>query len=336
MLEVTQNPRTRVGEPTEKALDYVASLKQELARHRVKPNRRAEIEDDLAKISGADFVEINGLKHYVSIQGPEDGEPLVLVHGWDCSSFWWHAVLDDLNKAGYCTYNYDLRGHGFTEDNAPGDNDYSVDRYVEDLEALRQHYRLEKIHLATFSFGAVIATAYAAKYAQNTASLVCFNFGLFRYNPVVVKVMPHALTTVFSRVLRPVGPRSWQFVYGYARLTLTMNPVTKRDILYGLLSLKCCSPRACFYSCTSIMSKPVLDALPKWAASVTAPTLLVPGSHDRVIGKRNAEAMAKIMPNLTYFEMPKCGHLILAELPKQVAAIMSLHLGKASIKATAQ
>jgi pimeloyl-ACP methyl ester carboxylesterase len=331
----TTQPPTPVSKPqtlTEKASEYKANLKIELAKPRLKSNRRAEIEDDLAKIDIANFVELNGVIHYYLDEGPVTGEPILFVHGWDCSSFWWHAVTTDLNKLGYRTINYDLRGHGFTNDNEPGNDDYSIGTLVKDLEALRVHLGLEKIHLATFSLGAVIATAYAAQYPQFVASLACFNFGLFRYSTITEKVMPKVLSTIFSKILRPIGPKSWAFVYGYARLTLTKNPISKRDILYGLLSLRDCSYRASFNSATDIMSRPVLEALPSWAANVTAPTLLVPGSHDRVIGKRSAKALAKIMPNVTFFEMPKCGHLILAELPGQVTSLMKLHLEASVIK----
>ncbi|MEI7556188.1 alpha/beta hydrolase [Candidatus Chlorohelix sp.] len=332
MLKVNETIAASTGLLTSKALDYIESLKRELQQPRLKAKRRAEIEEDLAKIAAGKFVEINGVKHFIMDEGPADGEAIILVHGWDCSSFWWHAITDKLNDNGYRTINYDLRGHGLSDENHPGNDNYSIKAYVEDLEALRQYFKLEKFHIATFSLGSVIAVSYAAKYPEHVASLTAFNFGLFRYNPIVVKVMPIALSTVFSRVLRPVGPKSWRFVYYYARLTLTKNPVDKRDILYGLLSLRDCSFRTSYNSARDIMSKPVLDELPLWCTAVKAPTLLVPGSHDRVIGKKNAKALANLIPNLTYFEMPKCGHLILAELPNQVVELMKMHLGKNSMR----
>jgi pimeloyl-ACP methyl ester carboxylesterase len=207
---------------------------------------------------------------------------------------------------------------------------------VEDLEALRVKLNLDKFHLATFSLGSVIATSYAARFPEHVASLACFNFGLFRYNAQIEKVMPKALSTIFSKVLKPVGPKSWRFVYGYVRMTLTKNSVDRRDILYGILSLKDCSLRASYNSCRSLMSKAVLEPLPKWAASITAPTLLVAGSHDRVIGLRNSDALAKIFPNVTYFVMPKCGHLVLGELPAQVTGLMTMHLGRSGFQSQSQ
>jgi len=331
MLHVRKERVADISQPTAKAQDYANSLKIELNKKGLKSSRRAEIEEDLAKIASGHFELINGVTHFYLDEGPAQGEPVVFVHGWDCSSFWWHNVTADLNKLGYRTINYDLRGHGFTDDNPLGDEDYRLERMVEDLEALRIKLNLDKFHLATFSLGSVIATSYAARFPERVASLVCFNFGLFRYNAQIEKVMPRALSTIFSKVLKPVGPKSWRFVYAYVRMTLTKNPVDRRDILYGLLSLKDCSFRASYNSCRSIMSKEVLGPLPEWAASITAPTLLVAGSHDRVIGRRNSDALAKVLPNVTYFVMPKCGHLVLGELPEQVTALMTMHLGRSDL-----
>jgi pimeloyl-ACP methyl ester carboxylesterase len=317
------------AQPTAKALEYKTNLEKEAANPRLKAARRLEIEEDLGKIANGLFLNYHDVTHFVVDEGPKNGEAVVFVHGWDCSSFWWHAVIPELNKAGYRTINYDLRGHGFSSDPPEGREEYSIDNMVEDLETLRRYLKIEKFHLANFSLGAVVATAYAARYPERVASLACFNFGLFKYNPTVEKVMPKVLSTIFSRALRGLGPGGWRLVYGYVRLSLTKNPVAKRDILYGLLSLRDCSARASYHSARSIMSRPILETLPKWAESITAPTLLVAGSHDRVIGRKNAENLAKIFPNVNYFVMPKCGHLVLGELPEQVVSLMLLHLGSA-------
>ena len=335
MLDKTQQLEegdVEVGQPTIKAQEYVSSLKQELYKPGLKVKRRAEIEEDLAKVAHARFIKIRGVVHYVLDEGPVDGVPVILVHGWDCSSFWWHNVTPILNKMGYRTINYDFRGHGFTDDNPIGDDDYSIETMVEDIEALRIFLGLNKFHMATFSLGAVISTAYAALYPQQVLSLSCFNFGLFNFHPLTVKVMPRVLHFAFSKMLRKLDQKNWRLLYYYCRLTLAKNPIDSRDILYGMLSLKCCSPRANLNSLSSIMSKQVLDKLPKWAAAVQTPTLLVPGSHDQVIGKKIPKNLAKIMPNCTYFEMPHCGHLILAEFPGHVSSMMDMFMSRASIR----
>lgn len=316
---------------TSKALDYRVALEGELAEGKTSLQRRAEIEEDLQRLDRATFVALNGVVHYYSEEGPLTGEPLIFIHGWDCSSLWWHSAVSTLAAKGYRTIAYDLRGHGFSEDPPVGHDDYSITTMVEDLRALVQRLGLKKVHLAAFSIGALVATAYAATYPESVASLAFFNYGLFEYNPKIEKVGPRLLGTIFSKVLKRV--KSWRFVYYYTRLTLTKNPVGKRDILYGLLSLKDTSARAAYHNARSAFSREVLTQLPSWAKSLPMPVLLVAGSNDQVISRKSADKLAALLPNVVYFVMPKCGHLILGELPQQVSELLYLHLSRAAINA---
>ena len=314
------------GRPTVKAVEYASLCRAELEK--ADATRRAELEEDLNKLAQAHFVVLNEVNHYYLDEGPSDGPVIVLVHGWDCSSFWWHSVTAALNAAGYRTINYDLRGHGFTDD--PVGDQYSVGTMADDLAALATHLKLPKFHLFAFSVGALVATAYAAGQPERVSSLAFFNYGLFQYSPAVERVGPRALSFIFTRLLKRV--KAWQPVYGYVRLTLVKNPVSRRDIQYGMLSLRDISSRAAYGSAHSAMSKEVLEALPGWVASLKMPALLVAGSHDKVISRPSADRLAAALPDCTYFVMPHCGHLILGELPDQVATLLKLHLERNSGK----
>lgn len=317
------------GRPTVKAVEYAAACQAELAGPKLSSTRRAELEEDSRKLTQAHFVELNEVTHYYLDEGPADGPAIILIHGWDCSSFWWHSATRALNAAGYRTINYDLRGHGFTDD--PVKDDYSVPTMADDLTALAEHLSLKKFHLLSFSVGALVATAYAARHPEKVASLSFFNYGLFEYSSGVEKVGPRALSFIFTRILKKI--KAWQPVYGYVRLTLVKNPVSRRDIQYGMLSLKDISERAAYHAARSAMSQEVLSQLPIWIKKLTMPVLLVAGSHDKVISRPSAEKLAAALPNCTYFLMPNCGHLILGELPAQVATLLKLHLERTELAA---
>ena len=48
------------------------------------------------------------------VAGPEDGPPLLLLHGWPDAARTWDALLPALHGAGYRTIAPFLRGHGPT------------------------------------------------------------------------------------------------------------------------------------------------------------------------------------------------------------------------------
>jgi len=64
---------------------------------------------------------------------------------------------------------YDQRGSGRSSPAADGE---TIDRFVDDLDAVRAALGAEQIDLIGHSFGAYLAMAYAAKYAAHLRSLV--------------------------------------------------------------------------------------------------------------------------------------------------------------------
>ncbi|KIA83741.1 hypothetical protein OA84_09725 [Kaistella solincola] len=81
---------------------------------------------------------------------------------------------------------YDQRGSGRSF--AATQNNYSVDRMVEDIEDVRKNLGSPKVYLMSHSFGGIIATSYAAKYGENLKGLILVNSTLFLNNSVISQV----------------------------------------------------------------------------------------------------------------------------------------------------
>jgi len=58
------------------------------------------------------------------------------------------------------------------------------------------------------------------------------------------------------------------------------------------------------------------------AAKVTAPTLLIHGSHDRLVNPGMAGRAARTFPNCRVIVLPRIGHVAMMERPEEVAAEM--------------
>ena len=59
------------------------------------------------------FIELSsGVTHY-DIEGDEDGEVIVLVHGFSVPMFCWDPTFEMLVKEGYRVLRYDLFGRGY-------------------------------------------------------------------------------------------------------------------------------------------------------------------------------------------------------------------------------
>src|SRR5436190_21641867 len=74
------------------------------------PNERSTRWCTLRTDERVSTVERDGLVFGVLDQGPADGEPVVLLHGWPERATVWRHVAPLLNAAGYRTLAMDRRG----------------------------------------------------------------------------------------------------------------------------------------------------------------------------------------------------------------------------------
>lgn len=106
--------------------------------------------------------------------GPEDGELVILLHGFpECWNTWRHQIAP-LAAAGYLVVVPNMRGYG--RSSKPQDYArYRLDELITDLEALRQHYARDRFHLAGHDWGGAVAWWYALHHEAKLASLTILN-----------------------------------------------------------------------------------------------------------------------------------------------------------------
>ena len=95
----------------------------------------------------SEIVSINGKNIYYEVYGK--GKPLFLLHGYTASSKSWTTYIGDY-IVDYEVYLIDLNGHGKSD---AFKEKLSIKSVAEDLNALIQYLKLEKIKAIGFSFG---------------------------------------------------------------------------------------------------------------------------------------------------------------------------------------
>lgn len=98
--------------------------------------------------------------------GPQD---IVLVHGWSVSGSVYDYLIPELASADYRLLVLDLRGSGESEQ---PDGGYSVQSYVEDIEAVVDHAGADDFALIGHSMGGLIVQKYAAMHSDRIDRLV--------------------------------------------------------------------------------------------------------------------------------------------------------------------
>lgn len=110
-------------------------------------------------------VTVNGVTLHTTRQGK--GTPVVFCHGGpggydDLAPV--ADMIDDICRVS----RYDQRGSGRSDRRPP----YDVATFVDDLEALRAHWRIRKWVVGGHSWGASLALIYAARYPSKTRALL--------------------------------------------------------------------------------------------------------------------------------------------------------------------
>lgn len=96
------------------------------------------------------------------------GETLVFIHGLSDNLLYWEILANSL-KDDFQILRFDLRGHG---DSELGNDDITLDTYVNDLFNLLGELKIDKVNLIAFSLGGAIALDFAIKHPQLVSSLV--------------------------------------------------------------------------------------------------------------------------------------------------------------------
>lgn len=123
---------------------------------------RARAPGHFAKLS-------QGLTHFDWI-GPEEGSPLVCIHGLTTPSYVWRALAPLLAVQGFRVLIYDLYGRGFS-DRPRGRQ--SREFFLRQLEELLEAEEVRgPVTLAGYSMGGAIATSYAARHPTKVTRLI--------------------------------------------------------------------------------------------------------------------------------------------------------------------
>ncbi|SHJ41697.1 Pimeloyl-ACP methyl ester carboxylesterase [Desulfatibacillum alkenivorans DSM 16219] len=110
------------------------------------------------------FVQLSqGMVHY-SLDGPEDGEAVVLVHGFSTPMFIWERTVPALTDAGFRVLTYDLYGRGYSD---RPDVKYNEELFDSQLEELLEALDIqEPVNLLGLSMGGAIVTIFTARHPE--------------------------------------------------------------------------------------------------------------------------------------------------------------------------
>jgi pimeloyl-ACP methyl ester carboxylesterase len=266
---------------------------------------------------------------------PDDAEPALFVHGLEGSSRNWTDLIDLLRSRLACEA-MDLPGFG---DSPPRpDGRYSIAALAQTVIALIGKHG-KPVHLIGNSLGGAVCVKVAATRPELIQSLTLISPALPDSRPRMdllrfpVMSLPRLGTRIVKQYqVLPPERRVADVIttcYGdpalfqQARFATEVTELTRRDELGYAASVLVGSVR----TLTAEFVRKGRHSAWRDAARVTAPTLVIYGSRDRLVDARMAGRAAHQFADARVVVLPRTGHVAHMEHPDVVAAEIGILLG---------
>jgi pimeloyl-ACP methyl ester carboxylesterase len=235
-------------------------------------------------------------------QGDRSGPAVLLLHGWleSARSF---DRLRPLLPSSLRVIAVDQRGHGRSDAPMGG---YDVDSLAADVEAFVAALGLHRVVLVGSSSGGYVAEQVAVRCPDRIAGLALVG------SPFTLMGRPDFAAEV-DRLTDPVDP-SWVRVFLDAFPRFSVIPQWYLD--QRVQESADVPARVWRQSLTGLTtSRPPLES-----GAVTAPTLILWGDQDSVLDRAGQVDLADAIPGSRLYVYKGVGHLVLWEIPEQVAS----------------
>ncbi len=214
------------------------------------------------------------------------GHPLLLLHGWGCSTEIWQRVLPFLEER-FMVFNVDFAGFGQSEEPSAV---WGVEEYTRSVEAIAQAEGIENPILVGHSFGGRVSIVYASR--NKTQKIILVD---------AAGVKPRRSFTYYRKVytfklMKWLAP----ILMGKER---AQQMIEKRRAKAGSSDYNNASPRM-----RAILSKCVNEDLCHLMPKIQAPTLLFWGENDTATPLADAKRMEKLIPDAGLVTVAGAGH----------------------------
>ncbi|GAA2690702.1 alpha/beta fold hydrolase [Actinoplanes palleronii] len=134
-------------------------------------------------------VKARGLTFEVTEGGPEDGQPVLLLHGFPQDSREFEPLSPRLHAAGLRTYALDQRGYS-PGARPSGVSSYRIGEAVADVVAVLDSLGLESVHLVGHDWGAQVAWLVAGRHPERVRTLTAISVPHPRAMLLALRVRP--------------------------------------------------------------------------------------------------------------------------------------------------
>ena len=262
----------------------------------------------------------DGTKLYTDVSG-SGTIPMVLCDGLGCDGFIWQhlkPIFED--KCKFIHFRY--RGHGLSE--APAlQHAVTVRDLRSDLEAVFDHYQIDKAVILGHSMGVQVGLDFAIHHPERTAGIVpmCGSYGhpldTFHNTDLMNKVLPYLrrLVSISPKRAQQVWSKglSTEFAYQFAMRMEVNGKILRREEFTPYFQHLAAMDVRVFLGLVEDLAQ---HSTERHLPTLHVPTLVVGGQHDTFTPAWLSERMAELLPDSELLMIPGGTHVAPIEIPE--------------------
>jgi len=229
------------------------------------------------------------------------GAPLLLIHGFPLDHTIWKDVVH-LLKSDFDLILPDLRGFG---QSTTVETPYTLSDMADDLAALLDHLKVEKVALAGHSMGGYVALAFAKKYPQRVSGLGLVASQAAGDVPERKAGRYQTAADVSQRGVGVVAESMTPNLSADAGVQAFVRPLMERQ-----------SPAAVIGALKAMAER---EDLFSYLSTVSFPVALLHGSADVLIPIERAKEIKSVLPAARWVELQGAYHMPMLEFPVETA-----------------
>jgi pimeloyl-ACP methyl ester carboxylesterase len=269
-------------------------------------------------------IEANGLRFETLLAGPEDGEAVILLHGYPQSAASWRGTMEWLADGGYRAIAPNLRGYS-PGANPPEASAYRMGQLVGDVIGIADAQGAKRFHLVGHDWGGALAWAVAGAHPKRLLSLTVLSTPHSAAMLEALRSSTQSLRSLYMGFFRI--PRVPETMLNFANLT----PAGLGLRLFRLPRASWQRDRAQLQRVGGLHGplnwyRGAIKGSTRRQKRITVPTLYIWGRRDPFLGRRAAELTAKYVTGPYRFEELNAGHWIIDRNADDLQRLLGEHL----------
>ncbi|BCK58160.1 alpha/beta fold hydrolase [Nocardia wallacei] len=273
-------------------------------------------------IAGGDHVEMGGHRIFHRQDGPEDGHPVTLLHGYPTSSHDWAPVLPALIESGCRVTTLDFLGFGASA--KPRRHDYRLTEQATLVEELWRYLGIRETALVAHDYGVSVAQELLARDRARITRMAWLNGGLYPdlYRPLPVQRL------LYTRLGKLLGPLLSESAYRMSLRRILGRPVAESDLHQMWLATSSDGGKRIQWRLNRYHDERRANAT-RWQQALEScsnPTLFLWGPADPISGAHLLPRLRERLPRATFVVLddpPPTGHYPQLENPDATASALA-------------